>query len=195
MPQKVRVRTKRTLPTYTRLRGVSWYANKLANKAIEGRLNHCMTSMLFSAFTLEAYLNHLGESKISFWDPLKKKLSPHDKLEVLSDVLGFKPDFGSRPYQTFRSMFKLRDLLAHARTETLALEGEFILTPGESPPKPLSEWEQLISLEGCQRFLDDTKAIVYDLSSRAGVSGDVVFSTEEIETTTTYLSDDAAPTS
>ena len=195
MVRKIKINSKRTLPTYTRLRGVSWYAHQLAQHEEVGRMHHCMTSMLFSAFCLEAYLNHLGEAKIPFWEPLKRRLSPHEKLEVLAVVLSFKPDFGVRPYQTFKSIFKLRDLLVHARTETITLEGEFILAPGDTHPQPLSKWELLISLENATRFLDDTKAIVYDLSERANLPGDMVFATDMVETTTVYLCDDSYPSS
>jgi hypothetical protein len=116
--------------------------------------------MLFSAFCLEAYLNHLGDLRTSFWDSVKRGLSPREKLDVLCKVLSFVPDFSRRPFQTFSTIFKLRDLLVHASTERLKLEGEFILPDGESPPQPLAKWEQIISLEAAKRFLDDTEAIV-----------------------------------
>jgi hypothetical protein len=63
--------------------------------------------MVFAAFTLEAYLNHVGSIRIKFWPPLKRKLGPRPKLEVISADLSFTPDMGTRPCQTFKSIFKL----------------------------------------------------------------------------------------
>ncbi len=195
MEKRVRVRSTRTLPTYTRLRGVSWHAFQLAQTLQKGSFYHLMTSMLFSAFTIEAYLNHLGETQIPYWEPLKRKLSPRDKLDVLAAALGFQPDFGKRPFQTFHSIFKLRDLLVHAKSETLTMEGEFILAEGESPPKPLTEWEELISIDGARRFLDDTKEIVTQVSGAAGLDPEKVFASEVLEVTTELISDITMPSS
>lgn len=195
MSRIVRVTSRKTLPTYSRLRGVSWFALRLAEKGETGWMHHCMTAMLFSAFCIEAFLNHLGDQQLPFWEPLKKKLSPYEKLQVLSTIFGFTPDFGVRPYQTFKSIFKLRDLLVHGKTETLTLEGEFILSPGEMPPEPLSEWEQLISLEGARRFVEDTKLIVQDLYSHAGIDKNFAFSDEISDWTAETKYDDDKPSS
>ena len=63
----------RTVRTYTTLRAVSWYANELAKKDVRARLNHIVTSMLFDALTIEAYLNHLGSMRFSLLAPLEKE--------------------------------------------------------------------------------------------------------------------------
>jgi hypothetical protein len=100
-----------------------------------------------------------------------------------------------RPYQTFKSIFKLRDLLVHAKTETITLEGEFILSPGDTPPEPMSEWEQLISLEGARRFVEDTKLIVEDLCGHAGIDKSIAFEVETIDWFAEHKYDDAKPSS
>jgi hypothetical protein len=41
--------------------------------------------------------------------------------------LSFQPDFEKRPFQTFRSIFKFRNWLVHAKIEKLILEGDFLL--------------------------------------------------------------------
>ncbi len=90
-------------------------------------MHHLTTSMLFCSFTIEACLNHLGEKMFLFWEPLKKKLNPGEKLDILSVALSFQPDFEKRPFQTFRSIFKFRNWLVHAKIEKLILEGDFLL--------------------------------------------------------------------
>ena len=195
MEKKVRLRIEKTLPAYTRLRGVSWYAFKLAQDSLEGRIHHLMTSMLFCAFTLEAFLNHVGQIKFPFWETLKERLSPRDKLNVLECVLPFGSDFGKRPFQTFRSIFRFRNLLVHAKTETLITEGDFILSEGEGFPQPLTEWEQLLTIDHARIFLDDTKEIVTLIAEAAGINPNEVFELEKVKAESVVLSDITKPSS
>lgn len=168
MPRKVEIRQDRTVRTYARLRAVSWYSLKLAKDTEYGRFLHLMTSMVFSAFCLEAFLNHVGQEKISYWKLLKRKLGPAEKLEVISLALNVVPDDSKRPFQTFKEIFKFRDLLVHAETYRLDVTGEYFLEDDESPPEPLAPWEENISIINAERFLDDSKGIIYKISEAAG---------------------------
>ena len=175
-------KVERTLPTYTRLRSVSWYTFHLAQKSAEGSLHNLMISMLFCAFTIEAFLNHLLEITFpAFWEPLKKRLRPRDKLHVLAAYFSIDPDFGHRPFQTFDKIFQFRNLLVHAKTEKLIAESEFILEDGDRFPEPLAKWEELLSVDNARRFLDDTKEIVTRIAVAAGINPDEVFASEEVK--------------
>jgi len=178
-------RIQRTIPTYTRLRAVSWYALQLAKASDKARLNNLMTSLTFDAFTLEAYLNHIGSIRIKFWGALKRKLSPREKLDVIATDLGFTPDFSRRPWQTFQAIFRLRDLLVHAETETVAIEGEFSIESGDTVPLPLASWEEFMTIAHGERFLDDTKAMVTELAIKAGFPPEEIFAKDKIEASTT----------
>ena len=141
-----------------------------------------MTSMLFCAFTIEAFLNHLLEITFpTFWEPLKRRLRIREKLDGLSAALLLELDFGKRPFQTFGKIFKFRNLLVHAQTETLITEGDFILTDTESLPKPLTEWEELLSIEHARRSLDDTEQMVAQIAVAAGIDPKEVFAPEEVK--------------
>jgi hypothetical protein len=181
MEDQVQVRGKRTVPTYTTLRAVSWYANELAKSDLRGRLNHIITSMLFNAFTMEAFLNHLGSRQLTFWPPLKEKLSPREKLDVLCQVLDFQPDFGRSPWQSWGFIFRLRNLLVHAQTETVPFEGEIRGEEFHIKDWPKAKWEEYMSIDKCQRFLDDTKSMIKELAAKAGISPDDVFEKDSLE--------------
>lgn len=187
MSNRAYVEAKRTIPTYTTLRAVSWYAFQLAKADERARLNHLMTSMVFAAFTLEAYLNHVGSIRIKFWPPLKRKLGPRQKLEVITADLSFTPDMGTRPWQTFKSIFKLRDLLVHAQTETLPFEGEVTIGPTGEVPVPLTVWEEFMTMELGQRFLDDTKSMITELAGKADLPDKEIFAKDSIEAAVTPL--------
>jgi hypothetical protein len=101
MPRKVKVQFERYMPTFSILRQVSWHALELAKESESGRFFNCMTAILFSALCLEAYLNHLGAQKLDYWNVLKERLSPREKLDVLSRIIDYEIDYGHRPFQTF----------------------------------------------------------------------------------------------
>jgi hypothetical protein len=200
MTKHVKLRVERTLPTYTRLRSVSWYTFDLAESSVKGNLHHLMTSMLFCAFTIEAFLNHLLEITFPlFWEPLKRGLRIREKLDVLTAHFSFEPDFKQRPFQTLAKIFWFRNLLVHAKTETLITEGEFILEDGASFPEPLAKWEELLTIDHARRFLDDTKKIVTQIAVAAGINPDEVFAPEEVkiddEVFTTPMPDIRKPSS
>jgi hypothetical protein len=180
MQTQIKVKGQRIVPTYRTLRAVSWYANELAKTDVQARLNHIVTSMLFDAFTIEAYLNHLGALRFSFWPTLKKKLSPSEKLDVLCEDLDFHPDFGNGPWQSLSVIFKLRNLLVHAETETIPFEGELV-NEEILIEMPQAKWEGFMSVGKCQQFLDDTKSMIKELANKAGISPDDVFAKDSME--------------
>jgi len=119
MRKKVNVHSSKTVYTHVYLNIVAEEALNRAKTTEEGSFYSCMTAELFSAFCLEAYLNHLGSQKIPYWESVEKKLGPREKLGIICYEIGLKPDFGSRPFQSFRVLFQLRNSLVHGKTEYL----------------------------------------------------------------------------
>jgi hypothetical protein len=116
-------------------------------------------SMVFSAFTVEAFLNHVGANRTTFWSSVERKLSPPDKLDLLANLFGLKIDFSKRPFQTFKRMFRLRDALAHGKTESMTAESTQFLREGECPQMPMTNWEKEINFRNAKIYLEDAKAI------------------------------------
>lgn len=75
-------------------------------------------AVIFSAFAVEALLNHAGSEKIPYWSSVERKLGPREKMELVLHELGLAFDKGARPYQSFSDIFRLRDRVAHARPHT-----------------------------------------------------------------------------
>ena len=163
MKKKSLVKAKRTVYSYSVLRETSWYALKAAKENKTGSFFNCMIAMLFSALCIEAYFNHLGETLLTYWDTIEKKLSPEDKLKVITTTLEFQLDKGSRPFQTFTEIFKFRNSVAHAKTEYLKQEFEQTIVIKENPKLPLTEWEEKIDINNAERFVEDTKEIITQL--------------------------------
>jgi len=179
--RKVLVKGKKTLYTFAYLRTISWACHKRAKESIKGRNLLISSSMVFTAFSIEAYLNHLGSNVTDFWDSVERKLSPREKLDLISSILKIKIDYGSRPFQTFVNMFAFRNALAHGSTEILSAESIQILSDEDIPSLPKASWEESITLESATRYLEDGKAIVLHLNSKAKLDSDLLWTPETAE--------------
>ena len=94
-----------------------------------------------SAFSLEASLNHIGTKLFPFWKDVEKKLSPESKLNFICHELKLKPNFSKRPYQSFKSILKFRNKLAHGKTKTV--EGSWSANMDETPISQIeTEWQK-----------------------------------------------------
>ncbi|EDN67308.1 conserved hypothetical protein [Beggiatoa sp. PS] len=150
--RQVQVKTKRNVITHAYLKMASYNALEQAKQTETGSFYNLMTSMLCCAFAMEAFLNHIGEQQINRWDILKKKLSPNEKLEVITSTIGYKIEKGKRPFQTFQEIFKFRNTLVHAESEYLEEESEQKLIMEEVPKQPKTNWEKQVNLETAQKI-------------------------------------------
>jgi len=87
----------------------------------EGSAHQFRASLVFRAFALEAYLNWLGPQLIPHWQYLER-LKPREKLDLLTDLMKVKPNYGSRPWQIVRELFDFRNTLGHGKPESLEME-------------------------------------------------------------------------
>lgn len=163
------VAAEKTVYTVGYLRLVSWHALEEAKDKVNGSYFNLMISLAFSAFTLEAYLNHLGEKVIPFWLTIERNLSPAKKLEIIAVQLAKPIDYGRRPFQSFKSIFQLRNFLAHGKTEYLTEESVQFLSDGDKPELPKAQWQKQVTTENVQRYFDDTREIIEYLHSASGL--------------------------
>ncbi len=135
-----------------------------------------MSAGVFAAFTVEAFLNHLGQRHVRDWESLERKLGPREKLIILRQVLHLSIDEGKRPYQTFYNMLQLRNSLAHGKT--LETNSKVIVanSEDESANNPEPTWKRLCTLSSVTRMVEDAEAIVRDLSTQTGHKGDPLVS-------------------
>ena len=103
--------------SYVDLKLTAWSLLERAKENELGSLLQLKASVVFQAFTFEAYLNHVGSEEIKFWaeierSPYRKKLNI---LECQFDSLNVDPS--KSPFQRIFELFRLRDKLAHGKTE------------------------------------------------------------------------------
>lgn len=164
-PSKVVVTKQRTVHMYAEL----WHASKcLLDDAIESRDNSSnlfLSSVVMTAFSFEAYLNHVGEKTFACWGQVDR-LSPWSKLELLSEKLGvrFPDSTGARPLQTIAKLLNFRNTMAHGRSGEI--HAKPIICTSENyhaayHEELLTDWEQLAETSDFpMRAREDVRAVL-----------------------------------
>ena len=114
-----------------------------------------MSSMLYCAFTMEAFLNHVGGLLTKTWFEKEERDPPKQKLKYIEKELETSFDLSKRPFQTFSDLFIYRSWLAHGKTEKV-LEPTIIDTSAGPDFEFESEWEKWTTYNNAKRFKEDT---------------------------------------
>tara|TARA_R110001632_G_scaffold60284_2_gene146242 strand:+ start:9170 stop:9769 length:600 start_codon:yes stop_codon:yes gene_type:complete len=84
--------------------------------------HHCITGITFTAFAIEAMLNHFGQIYFKDWNKLKlPRKDLHKKLFKAANLDAY---LSAKTYQQAKYCFELRDGFAHGKTieETLDVD-------------------------------------------------------------------------
>jgi hypothetical protein len=164
------VKRERHVTAFAELRSANYALLKNTRQQKPGWLYECMTTIITSAFKIEAYLNHVGAALFPFWDQMERL--PHSaKLNIIRSQLGIEIADGRRPYQTLTQLFLFRDALAHGRDEHL--DPDEVTEVGTIEElrrkKPLTRWEELCTLDFAERAYADTEEIIKQIHLIAGL--------------------------
>ena len=173
---KIEEKVQRTIFPYVLFHDIAHYELQAARNTGEGRFDNCLKAMVFSAFSLEAYIYHIGIQVVSNWEKTEKYKDPKSKLLELTEVKMYSPDFSSRPFATFDLIFDFRKQIVHGKTEHLRQdeikEGEV----GENIPEMLlASWEKLITLDIAVSFVEDSQSMIKTLHPIFGYQADPFF--------------------
>lgn len=166
--KKYRVQSSTTTNTYVYCRIAALNALKKAQEKQPGYFYYAMMAGVFAAFTVEGYLNHLGQKRVRDWNDLERKLGPREKLLVLREMLHLSVDISKRPFQTLHNMLRLRDALAHGKTLTVKSDKVVKDKNDENALYPQPDWKKLCSLRSVERMVEDAEKIVYHLCEQSG---------------------------
>jgi hypothetical protein len=152
--------------THNQLWAVCSYYSEAAKSDRAGAFYLNLGAMLLAFFTLEAYLNHIGQLICpSLWENERevfRSTGTFGKLDFLLEISGISFDKSKRPYQTLKKLQQLRDRLAHGRPEHIKSKQK--IKPGQL--KFISSTiEKLVSQNEVARSLEDVKKVVDDLNS------------------------------
>jgi hypothetical protein len=143
-----------------------------AEASEEGQLYTVTSALIFCAFTLEAYINHLGATRHADWEEREKRKSAKDKLKALAKEVGVKVDFGKSPYSTMRNLFAFRDKIAHGRTTHEKVDKIIKLDKPRLPQVAGdTEWRSFATIENARQAAKDVEDIVKALHNASGFKG------------------------
>ena len=129
-----------------------------------------MSSLILAAFSVEAFLNHVGNIIDEEWEGFDKKRIK-DKLARINEILEIDTDFGKAPLQNIDELFKYRNMLAHGRLyenvkETLILnEDEVSIQDRYSRPEP-ELLKKMDSDKSVQKVIDNVELYTRKVESR-----------------------------
>jgi hypothetical protein len=142
-----------------------------ASKNQRGSALQLQASFVFSAFCVEAYLNHMGSTCLTCWSDIERA-PVFAKLRLPMAEFSVHLAAGERPLQTVRHLFRYRDWMAHSKStlikEEIEYEGE--IDDSVRMTTPRHKWEEFITLENAKRCLDDVAALVKALNEKSAVS-------------------------
>jgi hypothetical protein len=152
MAQKAHVKKERSVYAYRELWHASQCTLESGQKNPEGSVWQFLASAMLTAFTFEAYLNHVGQRTIDCWKYIDRK-STYDKFKLICKRLEVSFPEKSDEHQaleTVKKLIKFRNTIAHGRStendEPLKIE-EIIPVDDVDiylGKQLLTEWEGLI---------------------------------------------------
>jgi hypothetical protein len=170
--KRYRIKASATTNTYVYCRVAARAALERAEAQPTGAFYSCMMAGVFACFTVEAFLNHLGHARVRDWETIERKLGPREKLLLLRQLLKLSADESRRPFQTLRAMLRLRDALAHGKTETVVSDRVINGPPRDKDHWLEPEWKKLCTLADARCMVEDAEAIVRSLHTQSGSSRD-----------------------
>lgn len=142
---------------------------ELAESTRDGQLYTLTSALIYCAFTLEAYLNHLGKLRHANWDEIERNYGKRRKFEMFANASNIAFDYAHRPYSTLEELFAFRDRMAHGRTVT---ENVSMLIDADAPRLPQivneSDWQAFATIENARRAIEDVEALVRGLHAAHG---------------------------
>lgn len=144
----------------------------MAKQTTEGRLYTCIASLMFSAFMLEAYFNHLGSLRNREWDKVERKYPKLEKYKMFAEAAGVGVDLNIYPQKSLVELFNFRDSMAHGKTTTGGIDIELEIEASIIPAFPTTEWQSFATPENAERLLVDAVSLIKEIHRACGYQDD-----------------------
>ena len=146
---------------------------ELAKTEEVGSMYALVSSLIFSAFAMEAYLNHLGNLREKEWDKVERSYSKLEKLKKFCKCANLTVDQKARPYITVTEIFRFRDQMAHGKTTIDEISFEFDQIDDFSlRPAIENRWQLLVKIERADEAVHDVEHLIKVLHCKLGYPGD-----------------------
>lgn len=138
----------------------------VAEREERGAALQTQACLIFCAFCVEAYLNHVGAKFLNFWDEVEP-LRVMPKLRLLLKQFRLKPDFGTWPLQTISMLFKYRNWMAHSRSATIieTTEHDHPVEDSFLYAVPPHDWESFVTLANASQCMNAVKELIESINA------------------------------
>lgn len=119
--RKIIFEKERQVNTYAHMWHTALILRKTSRNAGKDTLHMNRACLVFIAFSMEAFLNHVGHLFVNSFDSFER-LKIKEKILILSRNIGFNVDFGHRPWQIVTPLFSFRNDIAHGKTTPSPIE-------------------------------------------------------------------------
>jgi len=175
--KQLKIEKEREVRTYSSLWTASYFHLIKGQEDREGCFYHFMASLTFTAFTLEAYLNHIGIKVFKSWENLES-LSPLSKLNIIAEKLEIDINFGRRPWQVMKNLFRFRNEIAHGKSEIIKVSKVMSERKHQKEEfngfEPTS-WEKFCTENNALKARKDVEEIVHSLYKAGNFEDDFPF--------------------
>ena len=174
---KVRIETKRKVITYVAFWRTSKELLEKAQAEARGSYYLFMSSLVFSAFTLEAFLNHMGEHLFQAWDDLES-LNARAKINIICERLGLAPNWGALPWQIVPEIIGFRNKVAHGKNALLKFEKTVSIADnyeGILHQFLMADWQDYATESNALRVRTQLENLFKLIHTKAAIKNDFLF--------------------
>lgn len=175
--RKVKIEKERIVRTYAELWHTSSCLLKRGQENKKASFHQFMASLVFTAFSLEAYLNHIGAQIFTCWNDLER-LSPKEKLNVIAERINVEVNYGRRPWQIMINLFGFRNDIAHGKSVTIKSEEIIpLINHNEDDIHNFlrTNWEKFCTEKNAVRAREDVNNIIETIHEASGIKGEYPF--------------------
>lgn len=177
MKKKVVTTKERQVRTYAEMWHTSSCLLKKGQEQPIGSKHQFMASLVFTAFTLEAYLNHIGPKLFKSWIDLER-LGPKEKLNVIAERVGLEMNNNTRPWQVMKDLFGFRNDIAHGKTVEVVTREEVPFHKYKEEALPVfapTRWEKYCNQRNAESAREDVEKIVHAIHTASGIQDEYPF--------------------
>ena len=163
------LRGRQTVSTFSILFTSARRSLKAAQDSEEGSFYEILNCLVMGAFTVEAYLNHLGQIQCSANFEKFEKLSVWQKYRRLRETCSLSVEGISEAYASVDKLLQFRNSMAHGRTETnsIVLDIEDKTIPLAISQSALG-WRKSVTREFAEEAIAGVEDLINELHLAAG---------------------------
>ncbi len=159
-----------TVTTYNWMFKTAKLALEEGNATEEGQFFNSMHTIVYSAFAMEAFFNHLGEHFYEDWKKRERRLPKKNKFTTFLEKCGIEYDLNQEPFRSVIDAFAFRDQLAHGKTEEIQFSKVVELSEQEEKQFMIgNDWTEFCNIENANRVFSSTESIIQLMFTKAGL--------------------------